>query len=424
MITIIIITGIMIYNPTLFITMIAVMGPTAWLTYTMLRKRAQHIGSQTNTSRPITIGLLNNMFNGFIELKLAHKQEQLRDDLLSNQDKIHKLEAESYVYSLLPLKIIEMVAILGLITIFSYSVFISKSPQSSMTLLGLFAGAAYRLMPSINRILTSLVTIKQYQTTIEDLQLYRGHEYDASIPKKQLPLYFENQISLEGLTFSFPGTDSKVVDNINLTIKKGEIVGFIGTSGSGKTTLMNILLRFYNEKSGNIRVDDQVLTPQHIVSWHKIIGYVKQDTFLMESSIKENITLFEQEVDEERLNDAITKASLADFVKSLPDGVDTLIGERGSKLSGGQRQRIGIARALYKRSEILIMDEATSALDNDTEKEVNEAIHNLANTNITILIVAHRLTTLRDCNYIIELSNGHVVAKYDYDTLIQEKLFN
>ena len=210
-----------------------------------------------------------------------------------------------------------------------------------------------------------------------------------------------------------------MLQDISLTIGKGEKIGFIGSSGSGKTTLMNVLLRFYTEQQGRILVDGQPLTARHLQAWHGLIGYVKQDTFLMQASIQDNITLGDTQVDQARLRYSIEQASLQEFIAGLPQGAATLVGERGSKLSGGQRQRIGIARALYKRTQILMLDEATSALDNETEREVNEAINKLAQTDITILIIAHRITTLRECDRIYELSQGRLVAQHQYRDLVQ-----
>ncbi|WP_400190229.1 ABC transporter ATP-binding protein [Hymenobacter sp. B81] len=418
----IIVLGILLYEPQLVVVLVLVMGPSAWLTYRALRSRTQYIGSQVNQRKPVSIAILNNLYSGFIELKLAHKQQRLRNQLLANQDVIQQLEAESYLYSLMPLKIIEMVAILGLLTIFLYAILVTGSTESIVALLGLFVAAAYRLMPSINRMLTALVNMKQFSSSIDDLSAFREAQYDASLPATQHPLSFRREIVLDNLSFTFPGAARPTLDRISFRINKGDIIGFVGSSGSGKTTLMNVLLRFYLEQQGALRVDDQVLTPEHIRAWHQLIGYVKQDTFLMEASIRDNITLQDEQVDEARLWDAVEKASLAGFVQSLPEGLNTVIGERGSKLSGGQRQRIGIARALYKQAEILVLDEATSALDNETEREVNEAIHNLARTQITILIVAHRLTTLRECTRILELDQGRLVASYDYEELMRKSV--
>ena len=185
---------------------------------------------------------------------------------------------------------------------------------------------------------------------------------------------------------------------------------------------MNLLLRFYDQQHGDIKIDGTPLAAEYTKAWHQLVGYVKQDTFLMEASIRDNITLGEEYPDEQRLQYALEQASLDEFVRAQPDGLDTVSGERGTRLSGGQRQRIGIARALYKQTQVLVMDEATSALDNQTEREVNEAIHKLAGTDITIFIIAHRITTLRKCDRIYELKDGRIVDVYTYDELIAKQV--
>ena len=416
----VIIISILVYKPLLLLLLACVMVPTATLSYRVLRTRSQRIGNRINELRPVSYAIIGDLFTGFAELKIANKQQRFQEQLIGNQSEVQALESEGYLFSLLPTKMIEMVAIVGILTIFSYAIFFPGTTTNLIALVGLFGAAAYRLMPSVNRILTSLVQLKQNQYTIENLATYRDAKYIEAPHPQQLSLAFNHTLAFDNLYFSFPEAERPTLRGINITIRKGEKIGFIGSSGSGKTTLMNVLLRFYTEQHGCILIDGQPLQPQHLHAWHNIIGYVKQDTFLMEASIQDNITLGDLQVNEERLQYAIEQASLKTFIAQLPEGVDTLIGERGSKLSGGQRQRIGIARALYKKTEVLVLDEATSALDNETEREVNEAINKLSHTDITILIIAHRITTLRECDRIYELKQGQVIAEHQYEVLARK----
>lgn len=417
-----IVIGIILYKPLLIVLLAAIIGPSTWAIYRGLRGRSLAIGNRMNVIYPFTAGKMNDIFIGYAELKLANKTQQFREEITDSQAEMQQLAAESYLYSLLPLKVIELVAILGVVTIFLYALFTPSGSSGLIGLVGLFAAAAYRLMPSVNRMLTAIVQMKQNQYTIDDLYAYNESHYDESAHPIQLPLVFNENIIFDNIGYTFPKESRPALSGISLQIRKGEKIGLVGSSGSGKTTLMNILLRFYTEKEGQIRVDGQPLTPQNLQAWHNLVGYVKQDTFLMEASIRDNITLNDKLVDEERLSYALEQASLRTFVDSLPQGINTFIGERGSKLSGGQRQRIGIARALYKRIEILVLDEATSALDNQTEREVNEAINKLSATDITILIIAHRITTLRECDRIYELKNGILQGEKQYTQLIQQAI--
>jgi ABC-type bacteriocin/lantibiotic exporter with double-glycine peptidase domain len=206
--------------------------------------------------------------------------------------------------------------------------------------------------------------------------------------------------------------------DINISIKKGEMIGVIGTSGSGKTTLLNLILQFLASEDGQIKVDNQVLNKDNAGSFQKILGYVRQDVFIKDASMMENIAFDRHDIDKERVLKAIEEAHLSDFLEELPDGLDTMLGENGANLSGGQKQRIGIARALYKDAEILLFDEITSALDSNTEQAITKSIANLANLNKTVIIVAHRISTLRYCDRIYELKDGEVVRMLSYEDLV------
>lgn len=417
-IVLIVVLGILFYQPTLFVILAVTLIPAVAITYKVLRNRSQKLGQERDLQAPKAYGIVSDTFAGYVELKLAHKLQLFRQRINTNQGLMQALDAKSYVYGLLPVRIIEMVSILAVITIILYALLVTGDTANLVTIVGAFAVAAYKLMPSVNRILASMVTMKQHLYTLEALDAYEGPQWQEHLVQQDAAVKFEHKVDFENITFAFPGSDAPVLQGVSFTVRKGEKIGFIGSSGSGKTTLMNLLLRFYTQQAGEIRVDGVPLRLENTEAWHQLVGYVKQDTFLMQASLRDNITLGEANPNPQRLQYALEQASLADFVASLPEGLNTVSGERGARLSGGQRQRIGIARAMYKQTQILVMDEATSALDTQTEKEVSEAINKLSATDITILIIAHRITTLRQCDRIYELKDGKIVAVHTYDDLV------
>ena len=363
------------------------------------------------------MGTLNQTVLGYIDIKLADKEEFYKNKFLRLQKSYHALNMKSYLHNLIPMRANEMVALSGIILIFIYAIFLTDNTASAIVMVSLFAAAAYRLMPSLNRIISSMVYIQKNLGALENLNLYQ--EEIKATEQSQEEIIFNNSIHLENISFKFTNTAKNIINDVSLSIKKGEKIGIIGSSGSGKTTLINILLKFHNNYTGAIKIDDTVLNDQHLKSWRKLIGYVKQDIFLMDASILDNITFNDSTPDQARLKSAVEQSSLTNFINSLPEGLNTRIGERGSSLSGGQKQRLSIARSLYRNAEILIFDEATSALDNQTEQEVSDAIDQLSNTQKTIIIIAHRLTTLKNCDRIYELKEGKIVAVHQYADLIK-----
>jgi len=363
------------------------------------------------------MGTLNQTIQGYIDIKLADKEDFYESKFLRLQKSYHALNMKSYLHNLIPMRANEMVALSGVILIFIYAIFLTDNTASTIVMVSLFAAAAYRLMPSLNRIISSLVYIQKNLGALENLNLFE--EEIKIVNESQEIIKFNNSIHLENISFKFPNTTKNIIDDISLSIKKGEKIGIIGSSGSGKTTLINILLKFHNEYEGVIKIDDTVLKDQHLKSWRKLIGYVKQDIFLMDASIIDNITFNDSQPDEQKLRLAIEQSSLTTFITNLPEGLNTRIGERGSSLSGGQKQRLSIARSLYRNAEILIFDEATSALDNQTEQDVSDSIDALSKTQKTIIIIAHRLTTLKNCDRIYELKDGKIAAIHQYADLIK-----
>lgn len=414
-----IIGAIAYYDLFLFGFILLTIGPATYLVYAALKKRGTAVGIGIDNVFPYALSSLTEAISGYIDIKLAGKVENYRKRYLKHLKNYQELQQSAYLLSMIPIRTNEIIALLGIILIFMYALFLSDGKADVLIMVGAFGAAAYRLMPSMNRILNSFMYINKNQVSIYNLEIFDELVKDDEATEN-IPVKFEEKISFDNISFKFPNSEKQILKNLNFEVRKGEKIGFVGSSGSGKTTLMNILLRFYHENGGRILVDGTPLTTGQTQNWRTLIGYVKQDIFLLDGTIRDNITLGDTDVDDERLMRCIKQASLDKLVNSLPQGVNSQIGEKGNNLSGGQRQRIGIARSLYRNAEILIFDEATSALDNQTENEVTESIDSLSETNKTIFIIAHRITTLRNCDRIYELKNGEISGVYSYRDLVEK----
>ncbi len=281
---------------------------------------------------------------------------------------------------------------------------------NGIPVLGALALGAQRLLPILQQAYAALSTIRAGQASLQDaLQLidqplpdYAGQSITKSLP-------FTHQISLNQLSFRYSPQTPWVINNVNLNVAKGSRIGFIGTTGSGKSTLLDIVMGLLSPTDGALEIDGQVISEGNHRNWQAHIAHVPQAIFLADSTIEENIAfgIDKDQIDHERVRQAAQQAQIADIIETWPMQYQTFVGERGVRLSGGQRQRIGIARALYKQADVIIFDEATSALDNETEQAVMQAIDGLSE-NLTILIIAHRITTLRNCTQVVELSDGEI----------------
>ena len=314
---------------------------------------------------------------------------------------------------------------LGLILISILAYILSQQADGvakAIPVLGAIALGAQRLLPVLQQVYSSWTTILSGQVSLQEtLALLDQPLPDyANNPVVEL-LPFNLDIRVEQLSFRYSLQTPYVLNQINLTITKGSRVGFIGTTGSGKSTLLDIVMGLLQPTEGVLKIDGQVITPANNRGWQTHIAHVPQVIFLADSSIEENIAFGvpKDEIDIERVRQAAQQAQIAESIESWPEQYQTLVGERGIRLSGGQRQRIGIARALYKRADVIIFDEATSALDNETEEAVMQVIEGLSK-DLTLLIIAHRLTTLKNCTHILELGESGIKRVGNYDEIINQ----
>ena len=325
------------------------------------------------------------------------------------------------LYNSTPRLLIETVAIAGMI---GYMLFLMQTGVSIRQVapsLSVLAFAAARLLPSANRINTYTTSIAYFepffmnvsdhlQAEIHDEDMtYDEHVYRRRETVEKLPLHRE--ISLENISYKYPNTNVYILKEANLKIPVGKSVGIVGTSGAGKTTIVDVMLGLLAPAEGRILADG-VEVRAHYKEWLKNIGYIPQTIFMLDSTIRKNVAFGvpDDEIEEERVWAALKEAQLDTYIRSLPDGLDTSIGERGIRLSGGQRQRIGIARALYEDPEVMVLDEATSALDGETEAAIMESINRLHGKK-TLVIIAHRLTTIEKCDLVYRVGEQKAVRE-------------
>lgn len=301
---------------------------------------------------------------------------------------------------------------------------LSADAVNMIAIIGLFAAAAFKLLPTVARLVQSsqaMVFTRPVVNFMYSELVVNEHFYSSNklCLTSESDLSFVKNINVSDLSFNYEGVDLPALDDINLDIEAGSMTGFIGTSGAGKSTLIDCLLGLMQPSSGEISIDGKVITNKNVHNWQRKLGYVSQAIYLLDGSLKDNIGfgIPSKIIDDEKIRIAVEKSQLTDFVASLPDGLDTVVGERGVRLSGGQRQRIGIARALYNNPPVLILDEATSSLDIATESEVMRAVKDLRGT-ATILIIAHRYTTIEHCDYLYKLEKGKIVAKGKPSTIL------
>lgn len=312
---------------------------------------------------------------------------------------------------------LEVMAIAGLVGLVVIMLATGKDVDKIIPTVGLFAATSFKVLPSINKLVSSKQTLKVSRSTIETIHHDLG--LSVSMNKSSLNSSFQfKAVDVAHLNFKYEQSENLVLSNINLNIVSGEAVGFVGQSGSGKSTLIDLMLGLLDPQSGSVLING--LSIEDVKqSWQKAIGYIPQTIFLMDDSLRRNIAIgiADKEIDEAAIIEALKSAQLEDFVASLPEGLDTVVGERGVRLSGGQRQRIGIARALYHRPSVLVLDEATSSLDTETEHEVMKAVQALQGDK-TVIIVAHRLSTVEYCDRLYRLDAGRIVDEGTFDEVM------
>jgi ATP-binding cassette, subfamily B, bacterial PglK len=421
----VIILGIVILlftvEPLVTLATLVLLGGASALFLKATRNRIRKYGQKTLKERAKIIKTVNEGVGGFKDATIMNRQRWFTDKFKQSINPLAKADIFRQTTNQSVRPAVETIAVAGMLLIALFLFRQGHSISALVSMLALFALSVQRLLPAMNRIIQQYTSLRYYAYAIDPIyqDLTGFKEYKKAQKKEEKEINFKEKIELKNLNYTYPKSKEEVLKDISLTIPKSKAIGFVGATGSGKTTLVDLILGLLTPVKGNIYIDDKSIQ-ENLSAWQKIIGYIPQFIYLSDDTIGNNIAfgLNKEEIDQEKLKEAIKVAQLDKFINTLPQGVDTFIGERGIRLSGGQRQRVGIARALYNNPEVLVMDEATSSLDNITEKFLIQAIERLKKDR-TVIIIAHRLTTVKNCDKIYFLDQGRIIAQGSYNDLIE-----
>lgn len=410
--------GLYLFSTSPFITIIVggLLVACVGVYYLVAKKVSLKMGLENQKYNAKLLQWINQALGGIKEVKILEREDYFVSEYESNYKKLIKGAKNNEMVATVPKYITETVTMVGMLLAIVFMIKFSANDISSfIPQLTAFAMAAFKLLPAVGKInaynTSIMYSLPSLDVIYTDLKEIEEVVTSKKNKEKTEQKHFEKEIIVENVSYSYPGADKEVLKGVNLAIEKGTTVAFVGSSGAGKTTLADIVLGLLEPTSGCVKVDGWEINSS-MAQWHRMIGYIPQTIYLSDDSILKNVAfgVSDKEIDNDAVIRALKKAQLYDFIKTLPEGLDTFVGDRGVRLSGGQRQRIGIARALYHNPDVLVLDEATSALDNETEKAVMEAIDALKREK-TMIIIAHRLSTIKNADVVLRVENGKVIKE-------------
>ena len=416
-----IITLLILVDPKIAIASGIFIFMTYGIIFYCLKNLLAKLGSERLKNNEIRFRTVGEAFGAAKEVKISGLEKSFIRLFSITAEIIARNIAKSEAIGILPRFILETIAFGGILILILITTTSSGNINLVIPILSLYLFAAYRLMPAIQQIYMSFTRLKFASPTLDKVINDLKNLKPKNINLKQENLKFSKKICLNNVYYNYPNSERTVLKNINLSIFKNSCVGFIGQTGCGKTTIIDIILGLLDPQKGTLEIDEQIITEQKKRSWQRSIGYVPQQIFLSDNTIEANIAfgVEPKEINHDLVKKVSKIANLYEFIEGeLPDQYKTNVGDHGIKLSGGQRQRIGIARALYHNPEVLIFDEATSALDNETEKVVMDAIYKLRK-DLTIILIAHRLNTLKNCDIVFKLDKGRLIKQGKYNEFIK-----
>ena len=417
---------IIVVDPFMAFLVAAVLGGMMLLIGKLIKPVLKRAGVKYQQNAAKMNKWLLQAISGIKEVKVAEKEDYFLDQFSRYGKRAIDTEKKNQVLGTVPRLAIEAFGISAMLAVIAILMWRGREVDTMLPQLSAFAMAAVRLMPSVNRMSAALNSMSYQEPALDKMleHLYVAEKWekehagetvvgvrDTSTASHGREMTLDRQVELSDITYSYPNAEQSVLEHANMVIPVGKSVGIVGASGSGKTTAIDILLGLLPPQEGQVLIDDIDIREDYD-GWLAHLGYIPQMIFMLDDTIRANVAfgIPAKEVDDSQVWKALEEAQLKEFVQSLPDGLDTTIGERGVRLSGGQRQRIGIARALYTDPQLLIFDEATSALDNETEASIMESINALHGTK-TLVIIAHRLTTIEECDMVYRVENGKIVKE-------------
>ncbi len=417
---------LLFWEPMITLATMVVMGGGGYAFLKYTQRKTDEYGRKDREARTEMNKAVIQGLGGFKETRILNREKMFLGHFRDNAEVSKRANIYKYLLNNLPNPIIETLAVSGILMIALIMVLEGRANESILAVLGLFGTATVRLMPVFKQVISKVTDLRynvhSVNAVYDDLMLLENEykDFRQKVLSDREKLELRSEIRLENVTYGYEGADEQAVKNATFTIPKGSAVAFAGATGAGKTTMVDVILGLLEPQEGRITVDGSNIH-DNIRGWQQNVGYIPQSIYLLDDTIRRNIAfgIPDEDIDEGSIWEAIKAAQLEEMITRLPNGIDTMVGERGVRLSGGQQQRIGIARALYSNPDLLVMDEATSSLDNLTEKYVIDAIERLKGDR-TIIMIAHRLTTVKNCDTIYMMKEGEIVDHGTYYELLED----
>lgn len=418
--------SILIYDPLIAITGLLIFACAYFLLFKLVRRRLTVNGKKMSEISTERFRLMNEGFGGIKDVLLLNRRHDFVERFQESGKSFAYAGGTNIAISQVPRYFMELIAFGAMISLVLLLIKLHEGNLGTvLPILAVYALAAFKLLPALQQIYSSVAQIKgntaAFEAIKDDLEQFLKSKQPSTQEASTAHLPLKQQISLNNITFTYPGKPTPAVNSLNMTIPVNSVIGLVGASGSGKSTAIDLLLGLLTPQQGELCIDSTCITEQNKRAWQNTLGFVPQSIFLGEGTIAENVAfgLPVKDINLEQVSKALQLANLTELIEQLPKGINTKVGERGVQLSGGQRQRIGIARALYHEADVLVFDEATSALDGITEKIIMEAIHEFSGQK-TIVMIAHRLKTVQKCDIIYLMDKGKIVDQGTYQELVDK----